>query len=78
MGECGRETEFEHRLTETEERCKSNTHRLDNAEKRQDALDKLAESTGRMDTAAIVLTDKQAAKSCFSTCRMSWWGSNLI
>ena len=35
------EREFEHRLTEVEERSKSNTHRLDDMEKRQDNLDEL-------------------------------------
>ena len=35
------EREFEHRLTEVEERSKSNTHRLDEMEKRQDNLDEL-------------------------------------
>lgn len=35
------EREFEHRLTEVEERSKSNTHRLDEIEKRQDNLDDL-------------------------------------
>ena len=35
------EREFEHRLTEVEERSKSNTHRLDDMEHRQDDLDKL-------------------------------------
>lgn len=34
----------EHRLTEVEERSKSNTHRLDAVEKRQDNLDKLTTS----------------------------------
>lgn len=33
--------EHEKRLTEVEERSKSNTHRLDEVEKRQDNLDKL-------------------------------------
>lgn len=33
--------DFEHRLTEVEERTKSNTHRLDKMEKRQDDLDEL-------------------------------------
>ena len=33
--------QFEHRLTEVEGRSKSNTHRLDEMEKRQDNLDKL-------------------------------------
>lgn len=35
------EREYEHRLTEVEERSKSNAHRLDDVEKRQDNLDKL-------------------------------------
>ena len=35
------EIEFEHRLTEVEERSKSNKHRLDEVEKRQDNLDEL-------------------------------------
>lgn len=38
------EREFEHRLTEVEARSKSNTHRLEDVEKRQDNLDKLATS----------------------------------
>lgn len=35
------EREYEHRLTEVEERSKSNQHRLDTMEKRQDALEEL-------------------------------------
>lgn len=35
------EINFEHRLTEVEERSKSNTHRIDEMEKRQDNLDDL-------------------------------------
>lgn len=35
------EISVEHRLTEVEERSKSNTHRLDELEKRQDNLDDL-------------------------------------
>lgn len=35
------EREFEHRLTEVEQRSKSNAHRLDDMEKRQDNLDEL-------------------------------------
>ena len=35
------ETGYEHRLTEAEERAKSNSHRLDEVEKRQDDLDEL-------------------------------------
>ncbi len=38
------EREFEHRLTEVEERSKSNKHRLDEVENRQNNLDKLATS----------------------------------
>ena len=51
------EQEVAVKLTEFEARCKSNTHRLDNVEKRKNELDKLAESIVRMDAAAIVLTD---------------------
>lgn len=40
------EIEFEHRLTETEERSKANQHRLDEMEKRQDNLDKLVGTVG--------------------------------
>lgn len=40
------EREFEHRLTEVEARSKSNTHRLEEVEKRQDNLDRLATSVG--------------------------------
>lgn len=35
------DTEIEHRLTEVESRSKSNAHRLDEMEKRQDDLDEL-------------------------------------
>lgn len=35
------ETGYEHRLTEIEDRAKSNSHRLDEVEKRQDDLDEL-------------------------------------
>ena len=35
------EISIEHRLTEVEERSKSNSHRLDDMEKRQDDLDEL-------------------------------------
>lgn len=38
------EINIEHRLTEVEERSKSNTHRLDEVERRQDNLDRLATS----------------------------------
>lgn len=33
--------EHERRLTEVEERCKSNSHRIDDVERRQDNLDEL-------------------------------------
>lgn len=35
------ELKFEHRMTEVEERSKSNSHRLDDVEKRQDKFDEL-------------------------------------
>lgn len=38
------EIEYEHRLTEVEARSKSNTHRLEEVERRQDNLDKLTTS----------------------------------
>lgn len=40
------EVKFEHRLTEVEERSKSNQHRLDEVELRQDNLDKLVSTVG--------------------------------
>ena len=40
------ERELEHRLTEVETRAKSNQHRLDEVEKRQDNLDKLVGTVG--------------------------------
>ena len=40
------ERDFEHRLTVVEDRSKSNTHRLDDMEKRQDNLDKLVGTVG--------------------------------
>ena len=43
------EQEMAVKLTEVEERSKSNTHRLDKMEKRQDTLDELAKSMARMD-----------------------------
>lgn len=42
MAECGRETEFEHRLTEAEARSKSNTKRIDELAKNQEVLQSLA------------------------------------
>lgn len=36
--------EHEHRLTEVEDRAKSNSHRLDEVEKRQDKLDEIVGS----------------------------------
>ena len=38
------EIKFEHRMTEVEERSKSNKHRIDEIEKRQDNLDELVGS----------------------------------
>ena len=42
------EIKLEHRLTEVEERSKSNTHRLEKVEKRQDNLEKLATSVEKI------------------------------
>lgn len=42
------EIKIEHRLTEVEARSKSNMHRLDEVEKRQDNLDKLAISVEKL------------------------------
>lgn len=49
MSECGREVEFAERLTKAEALAKSNRHRLDDVERRQDALDALTASMARMD-----------------------------
>lgn len=43
------EREFEHRLTEVEGRSKSNQHRLDEVEKRQDNLDNIVNTVSRLD-----------------------------
>ena len=48
------ELSFEHRLTEVEERSKSNQRRLCDVEKRQDSLDKLV-------TSVEVLATREAA-----------------
>lgn len=40
------EINLEHRLTAVEERSQTNTHRLDEVEKRQDSLDKLVSTVG--------------------------------
>lgn len=62
------EQEVAVKLTEVEARCKSNTHRLDNVEKRQNALDKLAESIGRMDECQNALdTDIKKIKADVKT-----------
>ncbi len=45
-GETTMDMEHERRLTEVEERSKSNTHRLDDMEKRQNDLDKLVGTVG--------------------------------
>lgn len=42
------ERQFEHRLTEVEERSKSNTHRIGKIEERQDNLEKLAISVEKI------------------------------
>ena len=40
--------DYEHRLTEVEQRSKSNTKRLDEVEARQNDLDKLTTSVGEV------------------------------
>lgn len=47
------EKELEHRLTETEDRSKSNSHRLDEVERRQDNLDDL------VSTVKVLATQEQ-------------------
>lgn len=42
------EVQMEQRLTAVEQRCKSNGHRIDKMEERQEALDKLATSVALM------------------------------
>ena len=42
--ECEHARDFEHRLTETDARSKSNTKRIDELTKRQDDLDKMVSS----------------------------------
>ena len=42
------EMQMEQRLTAVEQRCKSNGHRIDKMEERQEALDKLATSVALM------------------------------
>lgn len=49
MPDCGREVEFAERLTKNEALSKSNKHRIEDVEKRQDALDALTASMARMD-----------------------------
>ena len=74
------EQEVAVKLTEVEARCKYNTHHLDNVEKRQNALDKLAESIGRMDeeascTCASEPVRRLAVRWYCSICPMSWLGT---
>ena len=56
MAECNREVEFAERLTKTEALAKSNQHRIDDVEKRQDALDSMA-------TSMAVIAEKQTNMS---------------
>ena len=50
MNGCPREVEFAERLTETEARSKSNTHRLDKLEETTEAINSLAVSMKEMAT----------------------------
>ena len=56
MSECGREIEFAERLTKNEALAKSNQHRLDDVERRQDTLDSMA-------TSMAVMAEKQSTMS---------------
>ena len=56
MAECNREVEFAERLTKTEALAKSNQHRIEDVEKRQDALDSMA-------TSMAVIAEKQTNMS---------------
>ena len=58
MGECNREIEFAERLTKTEALAKSNQHRIDDVERRQDALDSMATSLAVMAEKQSVMSDK--------------------
>lgn len=58
MAECNREVEFAERLTKVMELAKSNQHRIDDVEKRQDALDSMATSMAVMAEKQSVMSDK--------------------
>lgn len=51
------EVKFEHRLTEVEERAKSNSHRIDDIERRQDDQEKL------ISTVAVLASEQETVKS---------------
>ena len=51
------EVKFEHRLTEVEDRAKSNSHRLDEMERRQDSQEKL------ISTVAVLASELKTVKS---------------
>lgn len=51
------EREFEHRLTEVEQRSKSNAHRLDEMKKRQDDQEKL------ISTVAVLASEQKTIKN---------------
>ena len=62
------EREFEHRLTSVEDRCKSNSRRLEEVEKRQDSLDKLTTSVSLLaEREERVETDVKEIKSDVKT-----------
>lgn len=62
------EREFEHRLTSVEDRCKSNSRRLGEVEKRQDSLDKLTTSVSLLaEREERVETDVKEIKSDVKT-----------
>lgn len=50
MANCEHEVEFAEKLVELDQRSKSNTHRIEEVEKRQDNLDKLVASVSILKT----------------------------
>lgn len=71
------EVQMEQRLTAVEQRCKSNGHRIDKMEERQEALDKLATSVALMtqeqkDIKEDILEVKKDVKSLTSLPAKRW------
>lgn len=70
---------FEHRLTEVEERTKSNSHRLDDLERRQDNLDELVGTVKELvvrqqNTEAYIMEIKNDVKTLTNKPAQRWDG----